>query len=621
MTASPPRLLNQATTRLLLIVLIVALGMLLRLWNLNKESFWADEGWTVLLAKGPTLSDVVQTMADDQHPPLYFILMNVWMRLTGNSEITMRLLSTFWSVLGVAALYRLGADLFSPGAGLAAALMLALADNDIMLAQEARHYTQMATLAVLSTLFYFRYLRRPDRWNGIGWLLASTAMMYTHYLGGFVLIVQLVHAVCCVRPAPRLVNVLLRWGAICVAWLPWAYVFLEQSLVRYERPILFQSSMSNTPETYNLVRGDLVGSQFGLTVGLLLLGLVYVAYRDGKPWITWRPASKTFYAALWLVVPIVSIVAINARFPILTTRNFLIVTPAIMLLIGHGLMNLDRTARAFALTVLVIVSLITVDAYLLKPPWREVAQGILRYRMGEEPVIMDVWVDDFALRYHLGRDLNSDPAMLPLVSMPEWRARFPRDYFSPLLQFLSDKDAFWLAYKGKNEDNLLGFFVQHGFTRTATQVFLHRQDPIFLYRYDRVPERTLATFADIFELHGAAVQDLGANTYRVNLLWKPLKQPTVDFSVSVFLLDASGKVVGQHDSPPLEGKSSTLTWSTESAYFDSHTLSLRSGSAKATRIGVKVYWYVDPKPLSVNIPGEAAVEDFYTLDLARIASR
>jgi hypothetical protein len=71
----------------------------------------------------------------------------------------------------------------------------------------------------------------------------------------------------------------------------------------------------------------------------------------------------------------------------------------------------------------------------------------------------------------------------------------------------------------------------------------------------------------------------------------------------------------------LEGKSSTLTWSTESAYFDSHTLSLRSGSAKATRIGVKVYWYVDPKPLPVNIPGEAAGEDFYTLDLARIASR
>ncbi len=39
----------------LTLALIIWLAALLRVWNLTKESFWADEGWTILLSKGPTL--------------------------------------------------------------------------------------------------------------------------------------------------------------------------------------------------------------------------------------------------------------------------------------------------------------------------------------------------------------------------------------------------------------------------------------------------------------------------------------------------------------------------------------------------------------------------------------
>src|SRR5260221_2097262 len=145
---------NRAFSWVLLVALIIGLAFTIRVWNLTKESFWADEGWTMLLAKGPTIPDVVQTMANDQHPPLYFVLMHIWIDLAGNSEFTTRFLSLAWSVLGVALIYRLGTDLFSRGAGAAAALMLALADNDTFLAQDARHYTQMATLATCLTFFF-----------------------------------------------------------------------------------------------------------------------------------------------------------------------------------------------------------------------------------------------------------------------------------------------------------------------------------------------------------------------------------------------------------------------------------------------------------------------------------
>src|SRR6516164_1043392 len=98
----------------LMLAAIIGLAFLIRVWNITKESFWADEGWTMVLSKGPTLSDVVQTMANDQHPPLYFALLHYWIGLTGYSATTIRLLSTFWSLIAIAALYRVGADVYSP---------------------------------------------------------------------------------------------------------------------------------------------------------------------------------------------------------------------------------------------------------------------------------------------------------------------------------------------------------------------------------------------------------------------------------------------------------------------------------------------------------------------------
>jgi hypothetical protein len=550
-------LIKNRSAWVLTLALILFLATLLRLYNINKESFWADEGWTMILSKGPALTDVVQTMANDQHPPLYFVLMHYWIDLAGNSEVVTRLLSAFWSLIGVAAIYRLGADLFSPGAGALAALLLALADNDIFLSQDARHYTAMATLAALSTLCYFRYLRHPSRRNGIGWLLVSSVMLYTHYLGAFILAIQLIHILVFVRPVRRLGDMLFRWLAICLSWLPWAFVFVEQSLVRYTRPILYQSTLPNTPESFALVRGDLFGSHWALTFGLMLLGLVYIVHRGDSIRFTWRPLLPTAYLALWFLLPIIALIWINQNHPILTTRNFLLLTPVIALLIGHGFMNLDRRSRTFLLVVLVALDLTTVDAYFVKPPWRQVALDVLDYRVGNEPVLMDVWTDDFALRYHIGRDLHADPDTLPLLSLPEWRERYGQDFYAFLLQYLSDKDSFWLAYWGDSQNPLFGFFTGHGFVRTATQIETHLQtNQIFVYRYDRVKEDVAARFGDLFELKQAQIEQVvpgNPSAIRVSLLWKAAKHPPLDYSVSVFVLDSNGQLVAQHDSAPLNG--------------------------------------------------------------------
>lgn len=614
-------------TWILLIVGIMWLGTLIRVWNVTKESFWADEGWTMLLSKGPTLSDVVQAMANDQHPPLYFALMHFWIAATGNSEFTTRFLSTIWSVLGIALIYRLGADQFSPEVGAVAALLLALADNDTFLAQDARHYTQMAALATCSTLFYLRYLRTPTRQNGIGWLLSSVALMYTHYLGAFILVIQLVHILLFARPTGRLKDMLIRWAAIGLAWSPWAVVVLEQSLIRYTRPILSQSAWANTPESFNIVRGDLLGSQFGLTGGLLLLGLAYITYANGLPRIRLRPFRPTSYMALWLFVPVIAIVLVNIKYPILTTRNFLLITPVIAVLIAHGIMNLDLTARRFILVLLVVVDLFTVDAYFIKPPYRQLALDILKYRTTGEAIIMNLKTDDFALMYHLGRDLGIDPETLPIVSVAVWQDRYGQNFDAYLLQFLTDKTTFWLANWGEDVTPLLTFFTDHGFVRTATQVETHLEtNKIFVYRYDRPLTQALATFGSLIDLTSFSADLVpsgdGKTNLRVNFLWRDIKQTPVDYSISIFLLNTSGAPVFNQDSPPLDGKSPTTSWKPGDLRFDSHLVNLPTNLPSGQyAVGVTIYWYADPNnPLPVTTSsGEGLVRDPHGLILKQIS--
>ncbi|MBX3061470.1 MAG: glycosyltransferase family 39 protein [Anaerolineae bacterium] len=600
MAASATRSIARAT--LIAIVVILLFAMLIRVYNLQKESFWEDEGWTMLLIKGQSPADIVINMANDQHPPLYFLLLHYWVEITGNSEFAVRLPSAFASLIGVALIFRLAADLFGARVGSLAALVLALTDNDVMLAQDARHYALMSMFVIASTLFYLRYLKNPTRRNGVAWLLASVALMYTHYLGVFVLIVQALHALIFARPLSRLAGIMLRLVLIGVAWLPWAYVFVGQSLVRYQRPIIYQSTLPNTPETFALVRGDLIGYQWGLTGGLLLLGFIYIAYHHGKARYSLRPLRPIVYLALWLVLPIIAIVVINIRFPILTTRNFLIVTPAIAILIGHGISNLDRTAQRFALAAFVIMSLLTVDAYLLKPPWREVAQDIVQYRSDDEPVLMNVWTGDFALRYHIGRDLGVDPVTLPLISMPEWREKYGEQLFAQLLRYLESKPTIWVATWGDGRDGLLEFLTTHGYQRTAIQRELHRNEEIFVYRYDLIDADTvpLAHFSDVMALvqGKTVIQD---KSLRIDLLWQVLNKPFFDYSVSVFLLDSTNTVVAQNDAAPLNGHALTTTWQPGEIYFDSHNLRLPATLPVGDYVvGVKVYWYGDLQPLPVD---------------------
>jgi hypothetical protein len=251
-----------------------------------------------------------------------------------------------------------------------------------------------------------------------------------------------------------------------------------------------------------------------------------------------------------------------------------------------------------------------VDAYHRKPPYRELTADLLEDWQAEtQPVLMDIWVDDFALRYHIGRALQADPATLPLISLPEWRERYGEDFFAALLERLRETDSLWLAYWGPADNPLFQFLGDHGFVRTATRVRQHLDNDIFLYRYERPPEGQVGQFGALFTLKRAALIPATpepGSAFRVETLWQSVAPTPLDYSISAFVLGPDGSLVVQDDGPPMNGSAPTSGWREGDLVFDSRSLVLPPDLAPGRyTVGIRVYFYADPEPLPVE-GGDAA---------------
>lgn len=607
-----------------LLVVILMLGWTLRTHDVEDRSLWADEGWTMLLSEGPGLDDVTHTLAADQHPPLFFMLFRLWRSVAGDTEFAARYLSVLIGMAAVAGVVQLGRSLFSAEVGALAALLLALSDLHIDLSQEVRHYSLLATFIVFSSLFCVRWFRRPSRANRIGYVLASIALLYTHYLGGYVLLAQLIHMLAAVRPRRRLWEALSLFGAVCLGFLPWLPVVIDQNSVRWDNPLYYQNALPNSLETYRAVRTAVFGHYFVIMAGLLALGLVYLEYQRGlgetRARVRLRPVWPVLFLVIWIGVMVGLTVVINERRQFLTVRNFIVVVPPVAVLAAHGLGNLERTSRVFMASLVVVIGLTTVDARRKYPDWRAVTRNITVNHLDDEPILMDVWVGDFPVRYYIDRQLGE---ATPRVSLREWRDDYKTQFLPHLLGYLQRIDAFWLVYWGDQPmDEYGGLISEAGFQRTAALSVNHLGTALYTYRYDKLTGDAAALFGDLFALQKYAVPDSAqpGDTFTVALWWAASRVPPLDYSVSVFVLDEAGTLVAQHDGPPLGGRSPTSNWLPGDLKFDTHTLQLPSTLvAGHYRLGVKVYWYGDQQPLPVAM-GDQAVGDSAMLGVVEVVA-
>ncbi len=204
----------------LLNLMWLIVGISLRLANLTAKPPWTDEFSTLVFSLGNTflavpldqaiapdillqplqlnpgasVGDVIHNLVtQDTHPPLYFVLAYLWMKLfpSDGGLVSLFAARSLPAIIGAASIpcvYVLGKVAFrSPLVGHLAAAMMAISPYGIFLAQEARHYSLAAlwvTASLICLVIATRHIqnRTPlPLWIAFFWLQINALGVATHY--------------------------------------------------------------------------------------------------------------------------------------------------------------------------------------------------------------------------------------------------------------------------------------------------------------------------------------------------------------------------------------------------------------------------------------------------------
>lgn len=165
-------------------VLLLLGAFALRVFRLDAQSLWWDEGISLHLAAS-SLSEIVADRAGNLHPPLYFILLKGWVGLAGFNEFSVRYLSVLASFLQVAVAYLISRNWFGRAAAWGVACFVTIWPLSVIYAQETRVYAflplvYLALLALTYRLIRLHHGRRLILWLALG--LAEWAALHLHYI-------------------------------------------------------------------------------------------------------------------------------------------------------------------------------------------------------------------------------------------------------------------------------------------------------------------------------------------------------------------------------------------------------------------------------------------------------
>jgi hypothetical protein len=142
---------------------------------------WLDEAQSVSIAAGPVhlLPDALRA---DGAPPLWYLLLHVWIRLFGDSTYSVRLMAAVPAIAALPVAERLGRRLGGRDVGRTTLILLATSPFAIRYGVEARMYSLVLLLSLLAAhaLLSVHRSDRPAR-AAIALALLSSALLYTHY--------------------------------------------------------------------------------------------------------------------------------------------------------------------------------------------------------------------------------------------------------------------------------------------------------------------------------------------------------------------------------------------------------------------------------------------------------
>jgi len=581
----------------------------LRVYRLGYQSIWYDEALSAHYA-GQPLRELLSLVATSDHPPLYFLLLHLWLRLSAFDDPAVEFLVRFPSVLAgvllVPAVYVLGRRLLRPAPAVLAAFLTAISPFHIWYAQETRMYTLAVLLTAVASYALLRALsatatpRSPPKGRVKPWLgytLLIVLALYTHFYTTFI---ALSHLVFVTWYAWRGKGQGKAWKEVWRLWRPWAAatltavaVFLPwgsrvagqlQANDTYWRGTLdLGRTVLRTAQA--LTAGETLGGGGAAVVAgayLLLAGIGWVHLLAARPEVPRRrrlpPRAAAVFLASYVVIPLLTLLVIAYNRPKFAPRYLLTVAPALALLAAWAVHSWQlavsrrqRVRSQLPTAIWILVGIVIAGSGLslwrlyfdptqYKPDWRAAAEYIADHAGPQDAVVIVAGHTAPAFEFYNRRGLDVypiPPELLPHVSDPVETA----DVTATLNRLVEEgHDRVWLIlWQEPLADPrriTLEQLFDHGQRLGVNALFhdlgvlLFRLPPGTRFGPPRPQHPLHARFGDAIELYG---YDLWPERVRpgeeltLRLYWRALAPVERDYTAFTQLLTPEDRIVGQHD--------------------------------------------------------------------------
>lgn len=379
---------------------ITILGTVLRLYHLGTRSLWFDEGFSagIALMKWPDF--LIINSAYSANMALYYLLLKFWLPL-GNSDAWTRGLSVLLGVAAIPALYWLARRMFSPGVAAGAALLLAVNAFHVKYSQEARAYSLVTLLVIVSTILLLRAVERPATRSWLTWSLVAALAVMAHTYAVLVIGAEMVWAFLVLDGAGRRqLFAAARWFVL--ALVPYVVIMKRggSGAIAWLKPF----TLHDLAQTIVQVCGN----------GGWWLPILFAVACVGALWMSRDQRRPFLLAVLWALLPFAAVIALSRIKPLLYPRYMIVCLPGILLMSVAAARRLPRIATAAWLIAAASVSLWSTTQYyrhdfLPYDDWRAASAYVRAHRSPDDLLVFYSWQGTLAYHYYWWQADRSAP--------------------------------------------------------------------------------------------------------------------------------------------------------------------------------------------------------------------
>ena len=182
-------------------LIVLAVSLLLNLFlSLYKLDFsiWLDEAVSIKFASLDFFEIPSTIMISHTHVPLYFLLLNIWIRIFGTSEIACRMMSIIFGLISIVLFYFILEIMntrkpynikeknskflnnFCYLENYLSLILISISYSIIQQQRDTRMYTLSLMFATITTLLFALYVKYDKKLYLVFYTLASILFVYTH---------------------------------------------------------------------------------------------------------------------------------------------------------------------------------------------------------------------------------------------------------------------------------------------------------------------------------------------------------------------------------------------------------------------------------------------------------